>query len=150
MKENLMNSAHKATNDTYRDNYDRIFGKKEPKIEIKYTVRYPNRCAGQLTIVIDGEEWVFPPFPLASGGYVDFDSVANKPFSEVTPEEIEDVVHYGPWEIKFWPPGFPEEMKPIVEDMVNKQIPWGCCGGCLLQAFGISEEDMWKKFDMEI
>lgn len=26
MAENLMNSAHKATNKPYRDNYDRIFG----------------------------------------------------------------------------------------------------------------------------
>jgi len=25
MEENLMNSEHKATNDKYRDNYDRIF-----------------------------------------------------------------------------------------------------------------------------
>jgi hypothetical protein len=31
-RENLMNSDHKATNDKYRDNYDRIFrGKKYGK-----------------------------------------------------------------------------------------------------------------------
>ena len=28
MKENLMNPAHKATNDRYRGNYDRIFGRR--------------------------------------------------------------------------------------------------------------------------
>lgn len=27
MPENMMNSDHKATNDKYRDNYDRTFGK---------------------------------------------------------------------------------------------------------------------------
>ena len=30
-KENLFNSAHKATNEKYRDGYDRIFRKKSKK-----------------------------------------------------------------------------------------------------------------------
>jgi len=31
MSENLYNQAHRATNPDYRDNYDRIFGKKEER-----------------------------------------------------------------------------------------------------------------------
>jgi len=35
MAENLMNSDHKATNDKYRDNYDRIFKPKRKKDDKK-------------------------------------------------------------------------------------------------------------------
>lgn len=34
MKENLMNSAHKTSTDSYREQYDRVFGKRCPKCRL--------------------------------------------------------------------------------------------------------------------
>jgi len=46
MRENLMNPAHKATNKTYRDNYDVIFRRStRHKDKSKYTRKKKHRWA---------------------------------------------------------------------------------------------------------
>jgi len=87
------------------------------KIEIKYDGAYPNLCSGKLVVIINGEEWVFPDYCLSSGGSVTFD------------ENWEGHVSEGPWTITEFPQNFPDNLKSIVTDAVNSEIPYGCCGG---------------------
>lgn len=51
MAENLMNSSHIATSEAYRENYDRIFGKKS---KVRFNKKCPYFCdfGGK-------EEWVY-------------------------------------------------------------------------------------------
>jgi len=88
-------------------------------IKIEYNGKYPNLCSGNLTVTIDGKEWIFPDYCLLSGGSVWFD------------ENWSDHVSSGPWEIDEWPEGFPEELKEDVLCSINNEIAWGCCGGCI-------------------
>jgi len=89
------------------------------KIDVIYDGAYPNLCAGNLVVVINGTRWDFPPYCLDSGGSVWFD------------DEWCEHVESGPWSISGWPEGFPEELRAITVDAVNEKIPWGCCGGCV-------------------
>lgn len=86
---------------------------------VSYDGEYPNLCRGNLVIKVAGKIWEFPNYCLSSGGSVTFD----KDWSE-------DVTS-GEWTINDWPEGFPEQAKEYVIDLVNKEIPWGCCGGCV-------------------
>lgn len=43
-------------------------------IEIKYNSKYPNLCRGQLIVIINDKEWIFPNRCLLSGGNVHFNS----------------------------------------------------------------------------
>lgn len=86
---------------------------------ISYDGSYPNLCSGQLKVSVDGKEWVFPSYCMSSGGSVWFD----KDWSE----HVED----GPWSIHDWPDGYPEEAKEKTIDMINEEVSWGCCGGCV-------------------
>lgn len=88
-------------------------------IKVFYDGRYPNLCSGSLRVEIDGKEWVFPENCLISGGDVSFDGDWNEEVSE------------GDWEISEWPKDFPEDLKVSVLSEVNKNIPYGCCGGCV-------------------
>jgi len=88
-------------------------------IHVLYDGEYPNLCSGKLVVSIDGHRWEFPDFCLSSGGNVWFDS------------EWDSHVEYGPWEIREYPKGFPEDLKAVVLQAVKDEIPWGCCGGCI-------------------
>ncbi len=88
-------------------------------IKIDYDGEYPNLCRGNLKVTIKGKEWVFPWGCLCSGGSAFINEEGN--------EEVEE----GPWSIVEWPEGFPLEDQNLVEDAVNNEIQWGCCGGCL-------------------
>lgn len=86
---------------------------------ISFTGKYPNLCSGVLSVFVDGKQWVFEKYALESGGICNWDYDKH----EQTTEE-------GAWEIAKWPSGFPETLKKDVLDLVNNQIPHGCCGGC--------------------
>ena len=86
---------------------------------ISYSGNYPNLCSGKLIVSIDAKEWVFLNHCMSSGGGVWFDSDWS--------EHIEG----GPWGISNWPEGYPEEAKDQTTKLVNDQISWGCCGGCV-------------------
>ena len=88
-------------------------------MKVKYDGAYPNLCSGHLIITIGDTDWDFGCYSLSSGGSVWFDGHWN--------EHVED----GPWSIREWPDGFPEELKGAATEAVNDAIPCGCCGGCV-------------------
>lgn len=84
---------------------------------ISYDGYYPNLCSGTLVLEIDGEVVVFPKYCMNSGGSVSFDKDWN--------EEVE----YGEWTVNI-----PEKYikyKDEIHKVVNKNVPQGCCGGCI-------------------
>lgn len=86
---------------------------------VSYDGSYPNLCSGTLVLAIDGKDITFPSYCLSSGGSVSF--------TEDWDEEVDD----GPWSISEWPKDFPEELKAEAVELVNDNVPWGCCGGCV-------------------
>lgn len=82
----------------------------EKFIENRYSL-----CSSLLIISVDGESF---KVELISGGTVWFD--------EYMSEHIES----GSWSILDMPKKF-EHLEKEIEDVINKEIPWGCCGGCV-------------------
>ena len=86
---------------------------------VSYDGGYPNLCSGTLVLGVYGKKVTFPHPCLYSGGSVTFD------------EHWSESVSSGPWFISQWPEDFPESLKAEAEDVVNENIPYGCCGGCV-------------------
>lgn len=96
---------------------------------VNYTGSYPCLCSGEVTLKIDGEIIKFckyksdserngrPYLSLISGGEAYFDSDYNT------------IITYGPWGINL-DPRYAELEKEILE-VINDNVPEGCCGGCL-------------------
>lgn len=81
---------------------------------ISYSGAYPNLCSGELVLKINGETVYFEN-ALSSGRAVWFDG------------DWLEHVESGAWSISV-----PEkylEFKDKIEECVNANIPWGCCGG---------------------
>ena len=85
---------------------------------IDYTGEYPNLCRGELRIEINGEELTLSNV-LKSGGACWFDKNWN------------DYVKHGPWKVDLG--CYPElkEFENEIIEVVNKNVPQGCCGGCI-------------------
>ncbi len=88
-------------------------------MKIEYNGSYPNLCAGTLYVTVKKKRWEFPEYCLHSGGGFRFG------------EDYEEIIEPGPWSINEWPKGFPNKYKYDVIRQINKDIPWGCCGGCI-------------------
>lgn len=84
------------------------------KIEKFVENRY-SLCSSLLIISVDGENFKVELFP---GGAVWFD------------EYWSEHVEHGPWSILDMPEKF-KYLKKEIEDVINKEIPWACCGGCI-------------------
>ena len=90
-------------------------------IKIKYDGAYPNLCSGHLEVWINDIYYDFGKYCLISGGCImrdeDWDMWAEK----------------GPWEIDkdSYPKDFPEEYKEKLLEVINEELQWGCCGGCI-------------------
>lgn len=66
---------------------------------------------------IDGENVTFPKYCMHSGGCVTFD------------EDWQEHITEGMWSVDV-----PEKFaarKDEIERIVNENVPWGCCGGCV-------------------
>jgi hypothetical protein len=88
------------------------------KVEfVSYDEEYPTLCFGRLVLRIGEKE--YKGFRLDSGGCVRFD------------ENYEEHIESGPWVIAEYPEDFPSEYKDEAEEVVNDNVPWGCCGGCV-------------------
>ena len=74
-------------------------------------------CHGILTIKVYGEIVKFPQGALISGGNVGFD------------ENNDEFVTAGPWDIEL--PQSLEELRTEILEVINDNIPQGCCGACL-------------------
>lgn len=81
---------------------------------VSYDGKYPNLCSGTLILSIDGE---IVECYMRSGGTVWFDNEWN--------EHIE----CGKWSVDV--PEKYEYMRNEIEDCVNSNVEWGCCGGCV-------------------
>lgn len=83
---------------------------------ISYDGEYPCLCTGTLVLKIEGKRVELENI-LSSGGtcYIDSD------YDEIVEESV-------------WSVNVPEEYKQYEEeiaDLVNENVPLGCCGGCL-------------------
>lgn len=84
---------------------------------VSYDGSYPCLCAGTLVLNIDGKNVQLPPYCLTSGGCVTFN------------DSWDEDVEKGPWHVDV-----PTEYIAYADEIrkvVNNNIPWGCCGGCV-------------------
>lgn len=92
-----------------------------PKIEfIKYTGKWPTLCSGELYFKVNGKEYKIKG--LVPGGEVGFKGGYGG----------ESYIKKGPWRLHNH--GFPKELKSykrLITNMVNENVKYGCCGGCL-------------------
>ena len=91
----------------------------ENKIEfVGYDGMYPCFCFGTLKIKVNGKLYCLH-HAMISGGCVLFDDDWNANVLE------------GPWELDL--EEFPEleEYKEEITELVNDNVPHGCCGGCI-------------------
>jgi hypothetical protein len=98
------------------------------KIEFKsYTGGYPALCCGELTLVIDGEEVTF-----GSGDsmYDSFWVSGGKCWFSGDWEN--EHIEQGPWICldHRLPKKYRDHGEELIE-VFNKNVPAGCCGGCL-------------------
>lgn len=84
---------------------------------ISYDGKWPALCMGTLVIEVDGKKMELENC-LESGGRVSFD--AN--WEEAT-------VEIGKWSVDL--PKDLERYREEIENCVNENVPWGCCGGCV-------------------
>lgn len=94
-----------------------------PKIEfVSYNGEYPCLCMGELKLKIDGQIVNFGKYCLTSGGSCRFtdDSYSDFEIEEKPYEDIDLSKH----------PEYEPYKKEILE-VVNENVLWGCCGGCL-------------------
>lgn len=87
---------------------------------VNYTGHYPCLCFGELTLRIDGETVTLPSGCLVSGGMVTFGS------------DWEEFVSRGKWGLcmDYLPVKY-HCHKQEIEECVNANVTWGCCGGCV-------------------
>lgn len=83
---------------------------------VSYDGAYPNLCSGNLVLNIDGNDITFPKYCLSSGGSVRFDSNWDE---------------HGEWSVYEWPDEVPPELHDECLAVINDNISWGCCGGCI-------------------
>lgn len=82
---------------------------------VSYDGAWPNLCSGTLILSLDGREIQFPDYCIASGGSCTKSCRIKK----------------GEWSITKYPEDFPEELKDRAIELVNENVPHGCCGGCI-------------------
>ena len=85
---------------------------------VSYNGEWPNLCSGTLIFKIDNITFKWNNC-LRSGGHAFY-----------TVEE--DVIERGEWKVDF-PEDFPDSysLKAEIIEMINKNVPQGCCGGCI-------------------
>lgn len=89
---------------------------KKPGVRfVSYDGAFPNLCSGTLTMDINGT--IRKDFNLCSGGSCSLTADYD--------EEVEE----GPWTVEV-----PDDLKKyesIITQLVNENVPYGCCGGCI-------------------
>lgn len=87
---------------------------------VSYSGEWPTLCSGTLKFRLDGKLYTMGgAFFLQSGGRASFD------------DNWEPHVTKGPWSL---PKTISEKLEPYrkeIETMINENVPWGCCGGCI-------------------
>lgn len=97
---------------------------------ISYDGHYPNLCSGVLTLDIDGEIVTFG-YEHGKNNYSQFwRSGGNCGFLDDNYDET--YCNIGEWELD--KTQLPDKYKNIGKELIqvfNKNVEWGCCGGCL-------------------
>lgn len=89
------------------------------KIEfVSYSGAYPNLCDGILTLRVDGEIKSVPR-ALVSGGCVRFD------------DDWLERIEKAAWRMSAGVPQWMRDNEADILAVVNRNVPWGCCGGCV-------------------
>jgi hypothetical protein len=83
---------------------------------ISYDGKWPSLCMGTLVIEVDGKKIELKDC-LGSGGSIWFH------------DDYGGTVEHGEWSVDL-PKGL-ERYREEIEDCVNENVPWGCCGGCI-------------------
>lgn len=104
---------------------------------VEYTGRYPNLCSGRLFVRINGVLISFGNYCLGEKGKTSDEGVQNYPEFWHTGGHLNrnyDAVQY-PWRLSDWikEKQFPPEIRkflPMLIDLFNENVPYGCCGGC--------------------
>lgn len=81
---------------------------------LNFNGSYPNLCSGSFIMILNNTVYNFESHSLSSGGGLD---------EEYNPRE-------GLWSVNTWPANFPKELKSKAIELINQEIPHGCCGGC--------------------
>lgn len=86
---------------------------------VSYDGDWPNLCRGTLVVEKDGKQYSMKKVQV-SGGHVWFS------------EDWEEHVETGRWALNtnVVPPELQGDLREL-EALVNDEIPWGCCGGCV-------------------
>ena len=82
---------------------------------INYDGEYPCLCMGHLIIKVDGKTCHLDNVLRSGGG------ITN---------DYEEVVE-GPWEVDLFDYPDLEPYKEEITDVVNENVGYGCCGGCI-------------------
>lgn len=103
---------------------------------ISYTGEYPNLCSGVLTLKIDGElvrfghdYRVFESYK-TDGNYDSFWVTGGRTY--FSNDWSESYIETDEWVV--YEEDLPEKFRKYVheiEAVINENIPYGCCGGCL-------------------
>lgn len=111
---------------------------------VSYDGEWPNLCRG--TLIIRVKEYVED---FSCDEAEDFESSIEEKHAEFKEYEFKNILRTGgscdfsddyrqshidqePWWI--YKSDLPDELKPYkkkIEEVINENIPWGCCGGCL-------------------
>lgn len=110
---------------------------------VEYTGRYPNLCSGRLFVKIDGKLVSFGDYCLGEKGETDDTNVPNYPefwrsggYVSFDKDWNEDVGE-NDWELRIYAwdeEKFPNNVKKLLPKLLklfNKNVPHGCCGGCV-------------------
>ncbi len=100
---------------------------------VSYDGCYPNLCSGDLIVKIDGVEHTF-------GGYGPFEDEHHYPKfwesggSVSFDDEWCEHISQGPWILMAEKGEYPThiyDLLPKILKVMNKNVPHGCCGGCV-------------------
>lgn len=91
------------------------------QVRVEYDGEYPCLCAGHLQVWVGDDYYDFGDHCLCSGGCICHD------------EDWDMWAEEGDWSIDETkiPKDFPMEYKDLLIDVINQEIPHGCCGGCI-------------------
>lgn len=92
---------------------------------VSYSGRYPNLCSGVLILRIDDEEVSF-------GGSDDYEQFWDTDGQCYFATDWEPILVLGEWHVEC--DELPEQYRKYwqeIQDVMNDNIPRGCCGGCL-------------------
>ena len=107
---------------------------------VSYDGKYPTLCMGELVVNVYNSVDSFEDVEDFSEGAESIEYKQNHLNSVLSSggscgfngDYDDNYCHQGEWEINEYE--LPDELKPYKEEikkLVNDNIPWGCCGGCL-------------------